>query len=136
MLILAAAVAAPLLSEVASGWIRVPSVVLEIALGILIGPVLGWVNAEPSRLPVALFLVVRGGPAYVVHRDLPRPDRLAIVCYLSTELPLVVVITRIGVVTGRLPSGKAAAMITAAMLSALVFPLVAGRLRERPTAHA
>jgi len=101
----------------------------------------GAIKADPELLLVALgflalFLVVRGGPAYVVHRDLPRPDRLAIACYLSTELPLVVVITRIGVVTGRLPSGKAAAMITAAMLSALVFPLVAGRLRERPTAHA
>jgi Kef-type K+ transport system membrane component KefB len=75
------------------------------------------------------FLAVRGGPAFFIHRDRPMNDRLALVCYLATELPLVVVITDIGVQTGRLRSSTGAALVAAAMVSVLTFPLVAARLR-------
>jgi Kef-type K+ transport system membrane component KefB len=77
------------------------------------------------------FLIVRGLPAYFIHRERPMNDRLAMACYLATELPLVVVITDIGVQTGRLRSSTAAALVAAAMLSVLVLPLVAARLRAR-----
>jgi Kef-type K+ transport system membrane component KefB len=80
------------------------------------------------------FLVVRGGPAFFQHRGWPLADRLAIVCYLATELPLVVVITNIGVETGRLKSAAAAALVAAAMVSVLTLPLVADRLRRRTAA--
>ena len=46
LLITAAAVAAPLLSELFARW-RVPSVLFELLLGILIGPaVLGWAHLD------------------------------------------------------------------------------------------
>jgi Kef-type K+ transport system membrane component KefB len=80
-----------------------------------------------------VFLVVRGAPAYLMHRDRTITDRLALVCYLATELPLVVVITDIGVRTGRLRLSTAAALVAAAMISVLTFPLVAARLRGRVT---
>jgi len=44
---------------------------------------------------------------------------------------LVVVITGIGVQTGRLRSSTAAALVAAAMVSVLTFPMVAARLRGR-----
>ena len=76
------------------------------------------------------FLLVRGGPTFVIQRRWPTRDRLAMACYLSTQLPLVVVITGIGVETGRLKSGTAAAAVGAAMISVLVFPLLANRLHH------
>lgn len=84
------------------------------------------VLAVPGFL--AAFLVVRGGPSAMLHRG-PRRERAALAFYLATELPLVVVITSIGVANGRLPAGTAASLVTAALVSVLVFPIVAARLR-------
>ena len=78
---------------------------------------------------VVVFLVIRGGPAFLQQRAWPLSDRLALCCYLATELPLVVVITGIGVETGRLSTATAAALVAAAMVSVLTLPLAAARLR-------
>lgn len=78
------------------------------------------------------FFVVRGAPAFWSARRRPARERFALCCYLATELPLVVVITGIGVATGRLKTGIAAALVGAAMVSVLTLPLVAGRLRGDP----
>ncbi|MGW4777274.1 cation:proton antiporter [Streptomyces filamentosus] len=83
-------------------------------------------------LPVflLLFLVVRGGPMwFLAPRDLDRTDRGALVLYGSTALPLVVAITTIGLDDGALAAGEAAALVGAGMVSVLVFPLLALRVR-------
>ncbi|MGW5736526.1 MULTISPECIES: cation:proton antiporter [Streptomyces] len=85
-------------------------------------------------LPVflLLFLVVRGLPVYVLApRDLDTRDRRALTLYSSTALPLVVAITAIGLDDKALTEGEAAALVGAAMVSVLVFPLLALRLRAR-----
>ncbi|MFD0078075.1 cation:proton antiporter [Streptomyces sp. NPDC127166] len=85
-------------------------------------------------LPVflLLFLVVRGGPIwFLAPRDLGRTDRSGLVLYGSTALPLVVAITTIGVDDKEMTAGEAAALVGAGMLSVLVFPLLALRLRGR-----
>ncbi|MER7661861.1 cation:proton antiporter [Streptomyces sp. NPDC096193] len=77
-----------------------------------------------------LFLVVRGLPAYALApRDLHGADRRALTLFASTCLPLVVAITTIGVEEKVLDAGEAAALVGAAMVSVLVFPLVALKLR-------
>lgn len=77
-----------------------------------------------------LFLVVRGLPAYVLApRDLHGADRRALTLFASTCLPLVVAITTIGLEEKALDAGEAAALVGAAMVSVLVFPLVALKLR-------
>ncbi|MFB7371601.1 cation:proton antiporter [Streptomyces sp. NPDC056222] len=84
-------------------------------------------------LPVflLLFLVVRGGPVLLLApRDLGRADRGALVLYSSTALPLVVAITTIGLDDKALTAGEAAALVGAGMMSVLVFPLLALRLRS------
>ncbi|MFC8899370.1 cation:proton antiporter [Streptomyces cinereoruber] len=79
-----------------------------------------------------LFLVVRGLPVYfLAPRDLVRADRSALALYAATCLPLVVAITTIGVDQELLDAEKAAALVGAAMLSVLLLPLVATRLRTR-----
>ncbi|MFD5463793.1 cation:proton antiporter [Kitasatospora sp. NPDC127059] len=77
-----------------------------------------------------LFLAVRGVPAALLApAGLGRRDRTALGLYGATALPLVVVITTTEVEAGHLPSSTAAALVGAGMLSVLVFPLVAQRVR-------
>ncbi|WP_069737667.1 cation:proton antiporter [Streptomyces sp. EN27] len=77
-----------------------------------------------------LFLLVRGFPAYLLApRDLSgRPSRAALGLFSSTCLPLVVAITAIGLDEKVIGAGEAAALVAAAMVSVLVFPLLAFRL--------
>jgi Kef-type K+ transport system membrane component KefB len=85
------------------------------------------------KLPlfVALFFVVRGTPALVLYRGiLGGRDRLALAFYAATQLPLVVAITTVARETGHMRSGTAAALVGAAIVSTLVFPLVGMRLRR------
>ncbi|MFE0175204.1 cation:proton antiporter [Streptomyces sp. NPDC059002] len=79
-----------------------------------------------------LFLVVRGLPVYALApRDLNRRDRTSLMLYNSTALPLVVAITTIGLDEKALTAGEAAALVGAGMVSVLVFPLLALRLRAK-----
>jgi Kef-type K+ transport system membrane component KefB len=86
----------------------------------------------------ALFLVVRGTPALVLYRGiLDRRDRLALAFFTSTQLPLVLAITTLAQDGGHMRSSTAAALIGAAVLSTLVYPIVGLRLRgETPVAPA
>ncbi|MFC9915600.1 cation:proton antiporter [Streptomyces sp. NPDC127197] len=91
---------------------------------------------DPGALllvPVFLLLVllVRGGPVYLLApKDLGRSDRTALALFASTCLPLVVAITTIGVDQELLGSDEAASLVGAAMISVLVLPLLAMRLRS------
>ncbi len=82
-------------------------------------------------LYLLLFLVVRGTPALLYRRDLPRADLLPLALFSSTCLPLVVAITTIGVKTGRMHSATAAGLVGAAMLSVVLFPALMSALRGR-----
>ncbi|MFH8775548.1 cation:proton antiporter [Streptomyces sp. NPDC017958] len=78
-----------------------------------------------------LFLLVRGLPLYLLAPpDLTRRDSAALLLYGSTCLPLVVAITTIGLTDRSIASGEAAALVGAAMLSVLIFPLLALRIRS------
>jgi len=76
---------------------------------------------------LVLFLVVRGAPALLLYRDeLPRlRERAGLALFSATQLPLVVAITAIGVDTGHMRASTAAALVGAAILSTLLFPLLA-----------
>ena len=79
------------------------------------------------RMPIflLLFLVVRGVPALVLYgRELSAKGRLSLAFFSGTALPLVVVITQLGVSSGRMLPENAASLVGAAMISVLVYPLV------------
>lgn len=79
---------------------------------------------------LALFLVVRGLPALLVYRrELPLNERLALGVLSATELPLVVAVTTVGVATGKMHPENAAALVGAGMLSVLLFPVLAFRMK-------
>ena len=61
----------------------------------------------------------------------PTTSSLPLALFSATGLPLIVVITGIGVDTGRMLPENAAALVGAGMLSVLVFPLLGfSRLRR------
>jgi Kef-type K+ transport system membrane component KefB len=79
---------------------------------------------------LALFLVVRGGPALLLYRGvLDLRDRTALAVFSATELPLVVAITTIAVEEGHMRSATAASLVGAGILSTAVLPIVGLRLR-------
>jgi Kef-type K+ transport system membrane component KefB len=88
------------------------------------------------KLPlfVALFLVVRGVPALVLYRGvLPLRDRTALAVFCATELPLVVAITTLAQKAGEMRASTASALVGAAIISTMIFPLLGLRIRrDRP----
>ncbi len=82
---------------------------------------------------LGMFLVVRGLPALLLYRSIMGArDRLALALLCATELPLVVAITTLATETGHMESSTSAALVGAAMISTLIFPLVGLRLRSGP----
>ncbi|MCW2548250.1 MAG: sodium/hydrogen exchanger, partial [Mycobacterium sp.] len=79
-----------------------------------------------------LLLIVRGIPVYFVYRKVVAPaERLPIALFASTGLPLIVVITTLGLADGYVTSQTAAALVTAGMLSVLFLPAVGLSLLRR-----
>lgn len=89
----------------------------------------GLATDRGALLLVPVFLVailaVRGLPALLYRRELPPRQCVAFALLSATALPLVVAITTIAVDRGAMPSETAAAMVSAAMLSVLLFPVAA-----------
>jgi Kef-type K+ transport system membrane component KefB len=89
-----------------------------------------------ALIPVFLgaFAVVRGVTTYALFgRVLPRAQRGALAAFAATELPIVVVAATTAAERGLVDESIAAAMIGAAMLSVLVFPLVGLRWARMDT---
>lgn len=90
--------------------------------------------SRPGRLLevplfLALFLFVRGVPALVLWRGvLDRSERSALALFSATQLPLVVAITTIAVGEGHMRSATAASLVGAAILSTMIFPVLALRV--------
>jgi Kef-type K+ transport system membrane component KefB len=78
-----------------------------------------------------LFFVVRGVPALLLYRRvLNSRERRALALMSSTQLPLVLAITALAVQTGHMRHSTAAALVGAAVLSTLVFPVLGLALRS------
>lgn len=76
----------------------------------------------------ALFLVTRGLPTFAFFRRILDSAQLKALAVMSaTGLPLIVVITTIGVDAHKMKPQNAAALIAAGMLSVLIYPIVGMR---------
>ena len=92
----------------------------------------GFDGIEKVPLFLLAFLVVRGLPALLLYRrDLNRSDRVGLGLFSATELPIVVAITSLGVQEHEMRATTAVALVTAAVLSVLIFPTVAIAIRAR-----
>jgi Kef-type K+ transport system membrane component KefB len=88
------------------------------------------------RVPVftAVFLLMRGLPTLVFFRRvLSKAQSQALAILAATGLPLIVVITTIGVDEHKMRPESASAFVAAGMLSVLVYPIIGlRRLRRDP----
>lgn len=87
-----------------------------------------------ASLPLFLLLmfVVRGLPALALYRKLlSGRERWAMALLQATALPLLVVITQIGISEHAMSAEAAAVLVGAGMLSVLIFPLLAFSLLGR-----
>lgn len=84
------------------------------------------------RVPMflLLFLLVRGLPALIYQKVMPRRDRAALAFFSSTSLPLVMAVTEIALNTGRMLPENAAALMGGAVLSVIFYPLIGLGLRK------
>jgi Kef-type K+ transport system membrane component KefB len=83
-----------------------------------------------------LFFVVRGTPALLLYRRVfDRRHRLALGLFCSTQLPLVVAITSLAVSDGHMRTSTAAALVGAATLSTLVYPIAGLRVASGRPLH-
>ncbi len=79
-----------------------------------------------------LFLITRGLPTLIFFRGaLATTQRRALAMFSATGLPIIVVITTLGVDEHRMKPQNAAALVAAGMLSVLVYPLIGLRLLRR-----
>ena len=98
---------------------------------------LGSLLSSPSNLVrlavfAGLLLLVRGVPALFVYRGvLSASERTSLMFLQATALPLLVVITQIGVATQQMRPENATALVGAGMVSVLVFPLVGFAILDR-----
>jgi Kef-type K+ transport system membrane component KefB len=77
-----------------------------------------------------LFFVVRGTPALLLYRGVfDARERTALALMSATQLPLVLAITTLATDTGHMRPSTAAALVGAAVLSTLIFPVLGLRLR-------
>ena len=79
-------------------------------------------------LTVLALLLVRGAPALIYRRFVPRREALSAGLLQATSLSFIVAATQIGVEIGRLDSAAAAALVTGGVISVLLFPALALRL--------
>lgn len=84
---------------------------------------------------LVLLLVVRGIPStFIAPEGSTTRDRVSLGLLGATGLPIIVAVTQIGVSEQIIPSGIAAALVGAGVLSVLLYPLIGMALRgERPT---
>jgi Kef-type K+ transport system membrane component KefB len=76
----------------------------------------------------ALFLLTRAAPTWAFFRGvLTKAEARALSILSATGLPIIVVITTLGVDEHRMKPQNAAAMVAAGMLSVLLYPLIGMR---------
>jgi Kef-type K+ transport system membrane component KefB len=79
---------------------------------------------------LGLLLLVRGAPVILYNNLLKPAERLPFALYSATGLPLIVIISEIGVTSGLLSPNRAAVLVSAGMISVLLFPILAHKFIE------
>lgn len=82
-------------------------------------------------LLLGLLVLVRGIPVVLYKKELASEEQLPFAFYSATGLPLIVIISEIGVSSGLMPPDRAAILVSAGMLSVLLFPILAVKLRGK-----
>jgi len=82
-------------------------------------------------LLLGLMLLVRGVPLFLYKKELTPEEQLPFAFYSATGLPLIIIISEIGVSSGLMPPDRASILVSAGMISVLLFPILAVKLRGK-----
>jgi Kef-type K+ transport system membrane component KefB len=82
-------------------------------------------------LLLGLLVLIRGVPVFLYKKELTDEEKLPFALYSATGLPLILIISEIGVSSGLMQPDKAAILVGAGMLSVLLFPILAVKLRAK-----
>jgi Kef-type K+ transport system membrane component KefB len=82
-------------------------------------------------LLLGLMLLVRGVPLFLYKKELTSEEQLPFTFYSATGLPLIIIISEIGVSSGLMPPDRASILVSAGMISVLLFPILAVKLRGK-----
>lgn len=82
-------------------------------------------------LLLCLLVLVRGIPIVFYKKVLVKEEHIPFVFYSATGLPLIVIITEFAVSSGLMSPERAAILVSAGMLSVLLLPLLAVKLRGK-----
>jgi Kef-type K+ transport system membrane component KefB len=82
-------------------------------------------------LLLGLMLLVRGVPLFLYKKELTSEEQLPFAFYSATGLPLIIIISEIGVSSGLMPPDRASILVSAGMISVLLFPILAVKLRGK-----
>ncbi|WP_445366646.1 cation:proton antiporter [Methylomonas sp. BW4-1] len=74
---------------------------------------------------LGLLILIRGVPVLLYIQALAPNDRLPFALYSATGLPMIVIISEIGVSSGLMAPDRAAVLVGAGMISVLLFPVLA-----------
>lgn len=78
-----------------------------------------------------LLILIRGAPLFFYRGVIAPEEQIPFALYSATGLPLIVIISEIGVDSGYMPVNRASILVSAGMLSVIVFPLLASRLKGK-----
>ena len=78
-----------------------------------------------------LLVLVRGIPLVLYKKELSPEEQVPFAFYSATGLPLIVIISEIGVSSGYMPQDRASVLVCAGMVSVVLFPMLASRLRGK-----
>ena len=84
-------------------------------------------------LLLGLMLLVRGAPLFLYKNELTPEEKLPFTFYSATGLPLIIIISEIGVSSGLMPTDRASILVSAGMISVLLFPILAKKLYGKYT---
>lgn len=82
-------------------------------------------------LLLGFLVLVRGVPVFLYKKELAPEEKLPFAFYSATGLPLIVIISEIGVSSGLMPPDRAAILVSTGMISVLLFPILAVKLRGK-----
>jgi len=82
-------------------------------------------------LLLGLLLLVRGAPLVLYKKTLTSEEMIPFAFYSATGLPLIIIISEIGVSSGLMPPDRASILVSAGIISVLLFPILAVKLRVK-----
>ena len=76
-----------------------------------------------------LLLIIRGVPVFLYSKEMSLQGKLRFTLYSATGLPIIVIVTEIGISSELMRPERAAALLCAGMISVFLFPLLAEKIK-------